>query len=100
MLLTVSPRVAVDWAPYRNTKWNENDDTTLPLAELQMLAEKLTSIPSNFKLHPRVEKIIADRRLMGQGKMPVDWGMAENLAYASLLKDGFAVRFSGQDSSR
>src|SRR6266853_112507 len=100
ILSNFKPPFAVDWARYRNTKWNENDDTTLPLAELQMLAEKLTSIPSNFKLHPRVEKIIADRRLMGQGKMPVDWGMAENLAYASLLKDGFAVRFSGQDSSR
>jgi 2-oxoglutarate dehydrogenase E1 component len=94
------PPFAVDWSKYKNTKWNEKDDTTLPLADLQMLAEKLTTVPSNFKLHPRVEKIIADRRLMGQGKMPVDWGMAENLAYASLLKDGFAVRISGQDSAR
>jgi 2-oxoglutarate dehydrogenase E1 component len=100
ILSNFKPPYAVDWSKYRNTKWNENDDTTLPLADLQMLAEKLTTIPSNFKLHPRVEKIIADRRLMGQGKMPVDWGMAENLAYASLLKDGFAVRISGQDSGR
>jgi 2-oxoglutarate dehydrogenase E1 component len=100
ILSNYKPPFAVNWSPYKNTKWNENDDTTLPLADLQVLAEKLTSIPPNFKLHPRVEKIIADRRLMGQGKMPVDWGMAENLAYASLLKDGFAVRISGQDSSR
>jgi 2-oxoglutarate dehydrogenase E1 component len=94
------PPFAVDWSKYRGTKWNENDDTTLPLADLQMLAERLTSIPQNFKLHPRVEKIIADRRLMGQGKLPVDWGMAENLAYASLLKDGYSVRISGQDAGR
>src|SRR6266850_791755 len=100
ILANFKPPFAVDWSKYKNTKWNENDDTTLPLADLQMLAEKLTTIPANFKLHPRVEKIIADRRLMGQGKLPVDWGMAENLAYASLLKDGFAVRFSGQDSGR
>ncbi len=100
ILSNYKPPFAVNWSHYKNTKWNENDDTTLPLADLQMLAEKLTTIPPNFKLHPRVEKIIADRRLMGQGKMPVDWGMAENLAYASLLKDGFAVRISGQDSSR
>src|SRR4030067_2796540 len=72
----------------------------LPLADLKMLAEKLTTIPPHFKLHPRVEKIIADRRLMGQGKMLLDWGMAENLAYASLLRDGFSVRISGQDSGR
>jgi 2-oxoglutarate dehydrogenase E1 component len=76
ILSNYKPPFAVDWSKYRNTKWNENDDTTLPLADLQMLADKLTTIPSNFKLHPRVEKIIADRRLMGQGKMPVDWGMA------------------------
>jgi 2-oxoglutarate dehydrogenase E1 component len=100
ILSNYRPPFAVDWSKYNRTKWNEKDDTTLPLADLQMLAEKLTTVPTNFKLHPRVEKIIADRRLMGQGKMPVDWGMAENLAYASLLKDGFAVRISGQDSGR
>ncbi|TMH58555.1 MAG: 2-oxoglutarate dehydrogenase E1 component [Betaproteobacteria bacterium] len=100
ILSNFKPPFAVDWTKYNRSKWNEKDDTTLPLAELQMLADKLTTIPANFKIHPRVEKIIADRRLMGQGKMPVDWGMAENLAYASLLKDGFAVRISGQDSGR
>jgi 2-oxoglutarate dehydrogenase E1 component len=100
ILSNFRPPFAVDWTKYNRSKWNEKDDTMLPLAELRALAEKLTTIPSNFKLHPRVEKIIADRRLMGQGKMPVDWGMAENLAYASLLRDGFAVRISGQDSGR
>jgi len=100
ILSNFKPPFAVDWSKYNKTKWNERDDTTLPLADLKALAEGLTTIPSSFKLHPRVEKIIADRRLMGQGKMPVDWGMAENLAYASLLKDGFAVRISGQDSGR
>jgi 2-oxoglutarate dehydrogenase E1 component len=100
ILSNFKPPFAVDWTKYRGTKWNENDDTTLPLADLHMLAERLTAVPANFKLQPRVEKIIADRRLMGQGKIPVDWGMAENLAYASLLKDGYAVRISGQDSGR
>jgi 2-oxoglutarate dehydrogenase E1 component len=100
ILSNYKPPFAVNWSPFKNTKWNENDDTTLPLADLQQLAERLTTVPADFKLHPRVEKIIADRRLMGQGKMPVDWGMAENLAYASLLKDGFSVRISGQDSGR
>jgi 2-oxoglutarate dehydrogenase E1 component len=100
ILANFKPPFAVDWSKYKNTKWNENDDTTLPLADLQMLAERLTTLPANFKLHPRVEKIIADRRLMGQGKLPCDWGMAENLAYASLLKDGYSVRISGQDCGR
>jgi 2-oxoglutarate dehydrogenase E1 component len=100
ILANFKPPFAVDWSKYKGTKWNERDDTQIPLAELQSLAERLTAIPPNFKLHPRVERIIADRRLMGQGKIPVDWGMAENLAYASLLKDGYAVRISGQDCGR
>jgi 2-oxoglutarate dehydrogenase E1 component len=100
ILANFKPPFAVDWSKYKGTKWNENDDTQIPLSELQHLAERLTAIPQNFKLHPRVEKIIADRRLMGQGKLPVDWGMAENLAYASLLKDGYSVRISGQDCGR
>jgi 2-oxoglutarate dehydrogenase E1 component len=100
ILSNFKPPFAVDWSKYNKSKWNEKDDTQLPLADLQALAERLTAIPPGFKLHPRVEKIIADRRLMGQGKLPVDWGMAENLAYASLLKEGYAVRISGQDSGR
>ena len=100
ILSNYKPPYAVDWSPYKNTRWDEKDDTTLPIADLQMLSERLTTIPPNFKLHPRVEKIITDRRLMGLGKMPLDWGMAENLAYASLLRDGFSVRISGQDCGR
>ncbi|PTR05948.1 2-oxoglutarate dehydrogenase E1 component [Nitrosospira sp. Nsp5] len=95
-----SPK-AVDWTPFlKNDKWNAKVKTGLPEAELRNLAERLTDIPAKFKLHSRVEKIIADRRLMGEGKLPLDWGMAENLAYAALLKDGFPIRISGQDSGR
>jgi 2-oxoglutarate dehydrogenase E1 component len=49
---------------------------------------------------PRVEKVIADRKAMGDGKLPLDWGMAENLAYATLLNEGYGVRLSGQDVGR
>ncbi len=89
-----------DWSIFRNTKWNENDETALPLGELKRLSTRLTTIPDNFRLHSRVEKIIADRREMGQGRIPLDWGMAENLAYASLLAAGYPVRISGQDVGR
>lgn len=92
---------AVDWTPFlKNNKWDMKVQTGLPIAELKNLATRLTDIPSKFKLHARVEKVIADRRLMGEGKLPLDWGMAETLAYAALLKDGYAVRISGQDSGR
>ena len=95
------PQRAVDWAPFlKSNRWEQKIQTGLPMKELKHLCERLTDIPANFKLHPRVEKIIQDRRLMGGGKLQLDWGMAENLAYAALLHDGYPVRISGQDSGR
>ncbi len=91
---------ATDWKKFTNANWNQPVHTAVPLPDLQRLAEKLTTVPDDFKLHPRVEKILADRRQMGEGKLPLDWGMAENLAYAALLENGYGVRISGQDSGR
>ena len=92
---------AVNWLPFiKKTPWHAPCDTTVPLKELKRLAERLTAIPEGFKLHGRVEKIIADRKAMGAGKLPLDWGMAENLAYASLLQQGYPIRLSGQDCQR
>lgn len=91
----------INWMPFlQDVKWDERTVTGLPLASLKELAQRLTMIPDGFALHSRVEKIMADRRLMGEGKLPLDWGMAENMAYASLLKQGYPVRISGQDSGR
>ncbi len=96
----VSP-YAADWAPYlKPNKWNKLVRTGVSIKDLKRLAERLTDIPENFILHTRVKKIIVDRRLMVAGDLPLDWGMAENLAYASLLDAGFPVRLSGQDSER
>ncbi|MBL8375350.1 2-oxoglutarate dehydrogenase E1 component [Accumulibacter sp.] len=92
--------MTIDWTPFLSPRYIENCDTKVPLSELQRLAERLTAIPENFTLHSRVKKIIEDRRLMGEGKLPVDWGMAENLAYASLLVSGYGVRVSGEDVGR
>src|SRR5690348_9716798 len=104
---TVSPvlsnfksKFAVDWAPFLNSKWTDAADTHVPLPELQRMAERVTSIPGHFKLHPTVARVIEARKQMAAGKTPVDWGMAETLAYASLLSNGYDVRISGQDSGR
>jgi len=67
---------------------------------LKALAKKVTDVPPDFKLHPRVAKVIADRRAMGDGRLPLDWGMGETLAYAALLDQGYGVRLSGQDTAR
>ena len=93
-------KFAVDWAPFLGSKWTDAADTNVPLAELQRLSERITSIPEGFTLHPTVARVIEARKQMAAGKVPVDWGMAETLAYASLLSNGYDVRFSGQDSAR
>jgi len=100
ILSNFNPPYAVDWNRFKGSRWNDPCTTSVPPNELQALGEKLTTLPVGFKLHPRVEKVIADRRQMTSGKLPLDWGMAENLAYASLVKAGYGVRLSGQDSGR
>ncbi|MCW5596178.1 MAG: 2-oxoglutarate dehydrogenase E1 component [Rhodocyclaceae bacterium] len=93
-------KFAIDWRPHINVPYTEKCDTTVPMKELKRIAARLTAIPENFTLHSRVQKIIDDRRAMGEGKLPVDWGMGENLAYATLLAAGFNVRLSGEDIAR
>ncbi len=93
-------KVAVDWKPFRGQKYTDECDTSVPLDELQQLAARVTEVPTDFALHPRVKKIIEDRRAMGEGKLALDWGMAETLSYATLLVEGYGVRVSGEDSAR
>ncbi len=93
-------KFAHDWLSFQGTYWAEAVDTRLSAAEIKQLAEKLTFVPDNFKVHPTVQKVLDARMAMGLGEQPVDWGMAETLAYASLLTHGHPVRLSGEDSGR
>jgi 2-oxoglutarate dehydrogenase E1 component len=93
-------KFSIDWSPHIGVPYTEKCDTTVSINELQRLSKRLTDIPQNFTLHSRVQKIIDDRRAMGEGKLPVDWGMGENLAYASLVAAGFNIRVSGEDVGR
>ncbi|MGA7968555.1 MAG: 2-oxoglutarate dehydrogenase E1 component, partial [Terriglobales bacterium] len=68
--------------------------------ELFELTERLTTYPEGFHIHPKVKKLLEQRAEMGTGKKPLDYGMAEALAFASLVKSGIPVRLSGQDSRR
>ncbi|MBW4038198.1 MAG: 2-oxoglutarate dehydrogenase E1 component [Acidobacteria bacterium] len=78
----------------------DNPRTGLDTTEIASLTATLTTAPTGFHMHPKVEKLLAQRVEMGTGKKPLDYGMAELLAYASLLKSGIPVRLSGQDSQR
>lgn len=92
---------STDFSPFRNVHWNTPVDTTLSLADVQRLGEKVTTIPETFKVHSNLEKnTLEPRRKMLRGELPLDFGMAETLAYASLLESGYPVRISGQDCGR
>jgi len=90
----------VDWGFCRGTNWDQNVDTGVPVEKLRELTEALLRVPAGFELHPRVEKLWDERRKMAQGDQLLNWGFAENLAYASLLEAGVPVRLSGQDTGR
>jgi 2-oxoglutarate dehydrogenase E1 component len=91
---------AVDWSPFLGKKWTDIGDTAIPMTEWRRLAEKLTTIPANITPHSLVKKVYDDRAAMGRGEIPVDWGMGEHMAFASLVASGYAVRLSGEDCGR
>jgi 2-oxoglutarate dehydrogenase E1 component len=92
---------AVSWEKFRHDlPWDAPVETAVSLPQLQVLGRRLTEMPEGFNLHPRVAKVIADRAAMSKGEIPLDWGMAETLAYATLLTEGYPVRLSGEDSER
>ena len=90
----------VDWSKYQHADWNEAVPTGVRVELLRELATKLTTPPSNITLHRQVARVVQDREKMAAGQLPLDWGFAENLAYATLLTEGFEVRLTGQDSGR
>jgi 2-oxoglutarate dehydrogenase E1 component len=100
VLTNFKSKYATDWAPYLGKKWTDSCDTALPTAEFKRLAQRITTVPSNFKVHSLVEKVIADRAAMGRGEVNVDWGMGEHMAFASLVASGYPVRLSGEDCGR
>jgi 2-oxoglutarate dehydrogenase E1 component len=100
VLANYKPPFIIDWSPYKNRHWTDAADTSVPLPRLKELGARATTVPADFKLHPRVEKIMADRRAMASGRQPIDWGMGEILAYASLVDQSYGVRISGEDVGR
>ena len=75
-------------------------DTSFVQHELTQLAQQIAKVPTEFEIHSRARNILKQRQAMADGERPLDWGMAENLAYATLLNDGFVVRITGQDVRR
>ena len=89
-----------DWEPYLDVKWWPKVDTKYSKKELKKLGKEIISVPKEFNMGSQASKIFADRHEMNQGKIPINWGYAEVMAYATLLKDGYPIRLTGQDVRR
>ncbi|HEY6304766.1 MAG TPA: 2-oxoglutarate dehydrogenase E1 component [Terriglobales bacterium] len=90
------------WKDYFGGRYKPEYEQPTGIAreELAELTERLSTYPEGFHIHPKVKKLLEQRQEMGAGNKPVDYGMAEALAFASLVKQGIPVRLSGQDSRR
>jgi 2-oxoglutarate dehydrogenase E1 component len=90
------------WAPYQGGrhKPDQEVDTGLDAEKVQEIAEKLTAYPAEFHIHPKIKKLLEQRAAMGRGQQAFDYGMAEAVAFGSLLLNDIPVRLSGQDSQR
>ena len=96
----IGNKFTVDWSEYLGADWSEPTRTGVAADRLQVLGKAITTYPADWKLHPRVLAVMQSRAKMVAGEQDLDWGCAENLAYASLLQEGYPVRLSGQDSGR
>ncbi len=91
---------SVDWSPYLGHDWEISWAHKVNMSRLVELAERVSWVPQDHQLHDRVSKIYRDRAAMAKGEKPLDWGMAETLAYASIVDEGKRIRITGQDSGR
>ncbi|HTQ98934.1 MAG TPA: 2-oxoglutarate dehydrogenase E1 component [Candidatus Acidoferrum sp.] len=100
--LVTAPNTAlyVDWRPYLGHDMSMPCDTTIKLAQLKSLAERISAMPAGFSVNRQVAKVLEDRNKMAKGEQPLDWGCAELLAYASLVNSDYKVRLTGQDVGR
>ena len=96
----VPNQYTVNWSRYQQHHWHENVNTRLPAGQLEFLTDAINAVPTQVQLHPTVARIYDTRRKMAAGTIPMDWGFAELLAYASLVTTGYPVRLTGQDTGR
>lgn len=90
------------WKGLKKIDFENEPDTTVPKEILEQITEKIIQVPENFHLNPKLQRLFLERKEMifSPEKRKIDWGMAELLAYGSLLLEGTSIRISGQDCKR
>ena len=100
MVTEIDSSLFVDWTPYLGHEWTDYCDTSCPEDQLRALAQRVDQLNTQVPLHKVVAHTMAERAKMTAGEKLVNWGYAENMAYATLLDAGFFVRLVGQDCGR
>jgi 2-oxoglutarate dehydrogenase E1 component len=89
------------WEPFINQSWiDKKTVTAIPLPHLQRIAKQLETLPADFVVQAQVKKMLEAQKKMTAGELPLNWGYAETMAYASLLEEGYPIRLCGQDAGR
>ncbi|HFE1761493.1 TPA: 2-oxoglutarate dehydrogenase E1 component [Escherichia coli] len=91
---------SANWYGLTTPHWSAPVSTALPRQKLAAYGEIISTLPPDVVAHPTIKRQLALRQDMAAGTQPIDWGMAEMLAYASLVDAGVGVRLSGEDSGR
>lgn len=90
----------VNWEPFIGKSWAAKADTAVPLERIKKIAKQLEKLPEGFVVQAQVKKTLEAEKKMTEGEVPISWGYGENLAYATLLDEGYPIRLCGQDSAR
>jgi 2-oxoglutarate dehydrogenase E1 component len=90
------------WGAFQGGRYDASYEVETAVAEASLtpVGEALVSYPQGFHIHAKVKKLLEQRLEMAHGKRAIDFGMAEALAFGSLLAEGVPVRLTGQDSRR
>jgi len=89
------------WSRYKPERGKDKRGITgVSLDEIRKIGKKLTDIPEDFNVHPTIKRIFENKKKMFQTGKGFDWATAEQLAFGTLLDEGYPVRLSGQDSGR
>src|SRR5206468_3668469 len=90
----------VHWESYMGKQWTEKANTAVPLKHIKELAIQMENLPDGFVVQAQVKKTLDAHKKMTTEELPINWGYAEIMAYATLLDEGFPIRLCGQDVGR
>jgi 2-oxoglutarate dehydrogenase E1 component len=89
-----------EWKQFQRQYSHEPVETGVDRSILDEIAKTLVTVPNEFGIHPKLKRFIKDRRQKLESGEGLDWALAESLAWGSLLREGYPIRLSGEDSSR